>query len=402
MKQAILTMLCRLTNAMKADSRNYHSSFLPIIRNAIDPASETQVYLLEDALDLWSSILAQTPSLPEPTAPELLELLPHLLPLYDQSTDILRKVLEITEAYLLLAPTSVLADTFRVPLLAALTSLLGNLKPDANGTVTHLMELFVRGADTLGGENAVQILVGDTITSGFFAKVMQGLNGAWQTHQSHGPNRDVPSHAVDGVVETDYFSVLARIGIASPRILIEAVASVGGSLEPTLDWLLEEWFSHVENMGDPPNRKLTCLTLTRLLELGQPWILGRLQSLMAVWTDVVRELTDEDEDKSKEYVTTLDQTVEKPHANQRFHSFLLWDDQPAADTHSKDPEAPEDVRRRELIYSDPVHRINLISFLRDHLQAAIQAAGGEQQFQAEWLDRVDKDVIKGFGELGIM
>ncbi|KAF2817326.1 ARM repeat-containing protein [Mytilinidion resinicola] len=382
MKQAILTMLCRLTNAMKADSRKYHSSFLPIIRNAIDPNSDTQVYLLEDALDLWSSILAQTPSAPEPTPPELLELLPHLLPLYDQGTDILRKVLEITEAYLLLAPASVLADSFRRPLLNELTSLLGSLKPDANGTVTHLMELFVRGADGFGGENAVQFLVGDIITSGFFAKVMEGLNGAWHAHQSHGPNRQVPDHAVDGVVETDYLSVLARIGLASPRVLVEAVATVGGGLEPTLDWLLEEWFSHVENMGDPPNRKLTCLTLTRLLETGQPWILGRLQSLMAVWTDVVRELTDEDEDKSKD--------------------FLLWDDQPAANTLPNDPEAPEDVRRRDLIYSDPVHRINLISFLREHLQAAIQAAGGMQQFQQEWLERVDKDIVRGFGELGIL
>jgi hypothetical protein len=40
--------------------------------------------------------------------------------------------------------------------------------------------------------------------------------------------------------------------------------------------------------------------------------------------------------------------------------------------------------------------------VRDHLQAAIKATGGEQQFQDEWLGRVDKDVLKGFGELGIM
>lgn len=83
-------------------------------------------------------------------------------------------------------------------------------------------------------------------------------------------------------------------------------------------------------------------------------------------------------------------------------SFLLWDDQPAVNTLPTDPEAPEDVRRRDLIYSDPVHRINLISFLREHLQAAIEAAGGMQQFQHEWLERVDRDVIKGFGELGIL
>jgi hypothetical protein len=60
------------------------------------------------------------------------------------------------------------------------------------------------------------------------------------------------------------------------------------------------------------------------------------------------------------------------------------------------------VRKRELIYSDPVHRINLVAYVREHLQQTIQSVGGEQQFQEEWLSRVDKDVLKGFGDLGIM
>lgn len=60
------------------------------------------------------------------------------------------------------------------------------------------------------------------------------------------------------------------------------------------------------------------------------------------------------------------------------------------------------MRKRELIYTDPVHQINLVAFVREHLQQAIQQAGGEQMFQEEWLSRVDKEVLKGFGELGIM
>ena len=71
-------------------------------------------------------------------------------------------------------------------------------------------------------------------------------------------------------------------------------------------------------------------------------------------------------------------------------------------TQPTDPEAPEDVRKRELIYSDPVHRLNLVTFIREHLQRAIQAVGGEARFQEEWLSRVDKDVLKGFMDLGIM
>jgi hypothetical protein len=306
MKQAILTMLSRLTNAMKADSRSFHVSFLPIIQSAIEPGSETQVYLLEDALDLWSSIIAQTPSAPEPTPPELLNLLQYLLPLFTMDNDTLRKAIEITEAYLLLAPAAVLADDFRPAILQALAELQGTLKPEANGIMTHLVQCIIRGAEGVGGENAVKILTQDLISTGFLAKVLEGLHGAWQHHQSHGPYRELPSRAVDGVVETDYFTVLARIGLASPSTLLSALQSVSNTdLEKTLDWLLEEWFSHIENIGDGPNKKLMTLVLTRLLEGGDAWMLGRLQSLMTVWTDVLGELLDGMDDRTVEYVLSL-------------------------------------------------------------------------------------------------
>ncbi|KAF2872849.1 armadillo-type protein [Massariosphaeria phaeospora] len=382
MKQAILIMLARLTNAMKGESRLFHSSFLPIIQSAIEPNSDTQVYLLEDALDLWSSILAQTPSAPEPTPPELLNLLQYLLPLFTLDNETLRKAIEITEAYLLLAPASVLADNFRPALLQELAALLGNLKPEASGTVTHLMMCIIRGADDLGGEGAVKVVVGDLINTSFLAKVMEGLHGAWTHHQSHGPYRELPSRAVDGVVETDFFTVLARIGLASPSTLLEALSTIGGAeLEKTLDWLLEEWFGHIENIGDLPSKKLMTLVLTRLLETRAPWIMGRLQNLIVMWTDVLGELLDGCDDQTAD--------------------SLYWPDEPNA-YHPNEPEAPEEARKRNLIYSDPVHRLNLVAFVREHLQQTIKEVGGEQQFQEEWLGRVDKDILKGFGDLGIM
>lgn len=83
------------------------------------------------------------------------------------------------------------------------------------------------------------------------------------------------------------------------------------------------------------------------------------------------------------------------------NSSLYWPDEPEPFA-PIEPEAPEEVRKRILLYSDPVHRINLVVYVREHLQAAIQSQGGEARFQEEWLSRVDKDVLKGFGDLGIM
>jgi hypothetical protein len=301
MKQAILTLLARLVNATKADSQAFHVSFLPIIRSAIEPDSETQIYLLEDALDLWASIVAQSPSAPEPTSPELLDLLQFLIPLFSMDNEILRKAIEITEAYLLLAPSAVLADNFRQPLLSAVSDFVADLKANPHGTITHLIECVIRGAEGLGGENAIQIVVSDLINTGFLAKALEGLHGAYSHHQSHGPLRELPSRAVDGSVETDYFAILARIGMASPTVLLEALQSVGGAnLQETLDWLLVEWFSQMDNIPDPPTKKLMCLVLTRLLETGQEWILGRLQSLMTMWTDVLGYLLEGCDDRTAE------------------------------------------------------------------------------------------------------
>lgn len=289
MKQAILTLLTRLTDAMKAESRHFHTSFLPIIQSAIEPGSEVQVYLLEDAMDLWASILAQTPSDETPPEP-LLNLLQYLIPLYSLDNETLRKSLEITESYILLSPTTVLSDSFRPQLIAAFASLHGSLKSEANGLLTQVMQCIIRGADGLGGEAAVKVVANDFISSGFLQKTLEGLHGAWEHHQSHGPNRELPSRAVDGVVETDYFNVLARIGVASPAVLLETLTSV--SRGESWEWLLDEWFGHIDNIGMPFEKKLMALVLTRLLETGQPFILGRLQDLMALWTAVLGELLD--------------------------------------------------------------------------------------------------------------
>jgi hypothetical protein len=49
-----------------------------------------------------------------------------------------------------------------------------------------------------------------------------------------------------------------------------------------------------------------------------------------------------------------------------------------------------------------VHQVNLVAFVREHLQNAVQSAGGEERFREDWMSRVDADVLKGFGEIGIM
>lgn len=125
-----------------------------------------------------------------------------------------------------------------------------------------------------------------------------------------------------------------------------------------------------------------CLALTQLLETNQSFILLNLQSLMTVWTDVITELREDVEDRAGD--------------------SLIYSNGDASNSTNNAPEAPEDGRRRQMTYSDPVHTINLAAFVKQHLQHAIEACGGLEKFQQEWLVNVDQDVLSAFSKLGIV
>ena len=384
MKQAILTILARLVNAMKSASVPFHSLVLPIIQGAIEPGSETRLYLLDDAMDLWAAILIQTPA---PASPELLSLAPYLLSLFELDSENLRRGLEICHSYYVLAPGDMLNDAMRKPLLNSLSSLLEGLKPDASGLVHNLIETIIRAAETIGGEDAVRTVVGDLVESGFLTKQLLGLRSSWVAHCTTGPLAQEPS--VDGVVETDYLSVLARMIMGSVPNFLHAIQAAApafdgdSSLESTMKWLLAEWFSHIDNIGDPSRRKLMCMALTKLLSTSQPFILSQLQLLMDFWTVLVAELRDDTEDAS------VDSLV-----------FESLEQLQSLDTSI--PEAPEDERNRLLTYTDPVRSVKITEWIRHYLQQAIEGCGGQDAFQNEWLVNVDKDVVAAFGRLGIM
>ncbi|RAL58186.1 hypothetical protein DID88_002321 [Monilinia fructigena] len=248
LKQAILTIMSTLVTSMQGQSERYHSLILPLIQRAVEPGSEMQVYLMEEALELWSQILAQSSS---PASPEVLALIDCAFPLLE------------------LAPEAMLGDANRLRILSYMTSLLGVTKRDLAGLVTTAVEDLIRAAEKLGG-----------------------LLDAWEAHQTTGPDRRYPK--LDDVVETDYFTILARIALADPTVFANLLASIdNGNFENTWKWLSEEWFRHFDSMANIDRQKLSCLAITRLLELPPPMtpiILTKLQDFFAMWTSVISEM----------------------------------------------------------------------------------------------------------------
>ena len=387
MKQTILGILSSLCTSMQAGSRKYHGIIIPLVQSSVEPSSETRIYLLEDALDLWATVLTQTPS--DGLMPEIISLVQYLFPLFDVASENLRKALEITEMYIYLIPSAMLSNAGAI--LNSLVPILGNLKRDASGMVTSLVELLIRSADSVGGLEGVSELTQALLNSQLLSTIITSLYDAYQASLTTGPNK---VHArIDGIVETDYFNVLAHLAVASPQLFLTALDAISfdgqpASNEPVdqkIDWLLTEWIEHLDMISLPTHKKLNILALTSLLSIDRPWILIRLQSLMSEWTNVITELVvdvslDENIVDKRDSLVYTDPGMLKPEG----------------------PESPADERRRVLTFKDPVHRIDIRDYVREKLGLAVEARGGMEAFQRVWVQNVDQDVLNGFSALGIV
>ncbi|CZR55420.1 related to nuclear transport factor [Phialocephala subalpina] len=371
MKQAILTLLSTIVTAMKEQSQRYQPMILPLIQRAVEVGSEMQVYLMEEALDLWVTILAQTPA---PATPEILSLAESAFPLLEIGSDNLRSVLNIVESYILLAPEAMLGDAVRLRTISYMTNLLGVTKRELAGLVTSIVENMIRAAESLGGSIGVTQIAKDLHECGYTERIFEGLRDAWECHQTAGPNRKYPK--LDDVVETDYFTILARLTLTDPSVLVTVMGSMG-NVDEIWRWLSAEWFRHFDCMANLDRQKLSCLALTRLLELPPPMtplILERLQDYFAMWTSVIGEMIggrDDDGDN------------------------LIW-----LPTEGNEYEGPEDVRKRLHSGNDPVHTMHTYNFVKERLGQLVTTCGGEEAFQRDWAVNVDKDVLAGFQNLG--
>ncbi|KAJ5130955.1 Armadillo-like helical [Penicillium bovifimosum] len=396
MKQAILTLLSSLIQSLRHESVRYHSLILPLIQSSVEPGSESIVYLLDEALDLWHAIIQATPS---PASPDIISLLPSLFPILEAATDSTPQAIQILESYVFLAPQEVLGDRFRLQILVILESLLKSTTKQRLGVIPRLVDLMLRGAETVdgGSEATYRVISQSLLESSFLASLLEGLYSAHEASQTSGPHKK--TSPVVGVVESDYYSVLARLAMASPTIFASSVAAAtNSSEEQALTWILTEWFSHYDNIGSINQKKLHALALTQLLGLpGTPldpslppsppaYILAHLQSYLSMWTDLITELADGGTDPNADYLVCWNAPAESA----------------TAVPESTEVESPEVVRRRDWQSGDAIHRYTIRDFVRHRLQEVIVTCGGAQRFQDEWLVNVDTEVVSAFGALGLL
>lgn len=394
MKQAILTMITAIINSLRHKGRGFHQPVYALITDAVRPDSEASVYLLEEALELWSALLAQTPS--EDPPPELLAMVSSLLPLLELGSEHLRQCFEILESYIVLSPRTVLEPAVFLPLLTSQRSMLPLLNSsrarDASMSPhvlqTLLQTLSVPGYyDEQTRASVLEHILNQMIQTGYLSSLMSALHEAYIYHEDPRPNRRPPD--IIGVGETSLFTLLSQLVLADSSAFLAALKTLPNpdTSADTLTWLLTEWFQQYDSTPDTLRRKTQLLAITSLLGIVPPpeHMLSSLQSIFTICTDTMTELAEGAAAENRgDYLYSSSQPGEM---------LPNWPESDSA----------EDVRKRHMTNWDVVYVINTRDFVLQKFQTAMRSCGGQEAFVQQWItDRVDQEVVKGFASLELL
>jgi hypothetical protein len=398
MKQTVMVVLCRLFRSMGAAGAAYHSLTLPLIYDIVKPDSKLGYVLLEETLELWCTVVQETPTQAQQDLnADLLGLMQYLPPLLEQDTENTEKCIDIMESYTVLAPRATLSRDVFPKILASFNTKLGNMNPCHSAYVTNAVEVAWCAGVALEGAQAVEEILFQLLSSGFMDGVISGLKESWEAHQTTGPKAKHTS--IQGLIETDYFAVLSRIAFESPEHFVQALekcaaASVPPSkmtnpnnlapVDAAMEWILDEWLTHVEDISDPERRKLMNLAITQMLRLPQPFLMHRMQRLFSLWTSSIIELTEGLDDRTVDCFMVAQ--AEPPPGVEAAVAVLN----------------PHEQRKQELRQFDPITKVNLIALVKTRLGEYVQRLGGEERFREEVLVNMDGQVVDGFLALGIL
>ncbi|KAI8059671.1 armadillo-type protein [Thamnidium elegans] len=186
--------------------------------------SEEHIYLLEDALDLWWSLLQSAPS----SSAELMSLLPCAFTLLDYDTENLRKVLKIIDSYILLDPITTLQPTNTAILFEKLAGKVVYCREQAASYITHTIDLALQGVPLqVYGESLVQ--------SGLLSNILSVLI----------------QDKIYGYAIVNYMNLFARLSIYDANFVIHVIQLTGQQQQMPGDFLgdiMDKWLDKVRKV----------------------------------------------------------------------------------------------------------------------------------------------------------
>ncbi|KAI8086750.1 armadillo-type protein [Halteromyces radiatus] len=318
-QSALVVTFTKAAAVLVEQSNQLYPLLLPMVTYCVNRNNEAHVYLLEDALDLWWTLLQGATT----STPELMDLLPTAVELLDYDTENVKKVLWIIESYILLDPQGS-AQKCALSLFTHLASYVVHSKAEVASNISHTIDLVFRSLPiTVYGDALFQSGLLNNILDVF----LQGQLYAYAC--------------------MSYMGLFARLALQDATMVIQFIQTAGQPFNPSspdiLGDIIDKWMDKFDNIGHPRQRKLTCLAFTSLLKTNHPSLIQRLPGILSIWSDVGAEVKESDGES------------------------VLYSEADLEDDINQLEQSPEKERKSELLYKDPVYTTDLLILIQQTL-----------------------------------
>lgn len=372
----ILTTLADFIDSSGENSPLAYSVAVPMLQVSVDPSSPLSGALFEDALPVWQSMVRNAP---EPND-QILSLLPGLLSILQTRTENLPMELELLESYILLSPESVAALSSQ--LFTTYMEYIPNLKTEEISPLINTISLLVtlasfeKVAKAMYDSGLIKLLMSilaadlSPITNVHilttFARMAIKSTGTFIQMLDATPVPD-PKHV------EDIHSRMSMHGGPGGETCIygknPAAADIEHGKLPTscLDFVVTQWCTKFDNMGQPRDRKLCVLGSAAVVDAGREETVPYLADLFLMWGQLIEEADETDIGDAEIYYVTDDYSNFNEYLARSSAGRVVKPETEELQLELVEEEknrTPEERRKRQIWEIDPAHTIPVKAYLK--------------------------------------
>ncbi|XP_044757044.1 importin-11 [Coccinella septempunctata] len=351
---AIVSTLVQLVKALGTVVPELTPFLMPIIMLGTDPKQSAIVYLLEDSLELWLTVLENSSCITN----ELIQLFDNVPSLLDYSTEAFNLCITICSVHTLLAPELVMRS-HGVQIMTVCNNMMADMKNEGIMSILRVAELYLRASPSLGAETVLPIL----------PRIFEGVY----------EGEKYP------MVMSMYITVVSRVLISSHTVfsqVLSRLASVHNeSEEIVMSKILRVWLLKMPNVSQTEQRKVMALALANLLTIVSRPTMEMFGNIMIQILEALNDVTKTDENGIISDCLVLNRD--------RSPSYFYEETDGLCETE-------HDQRKKQLIYTDPVHTIVLKEYFQSQMFSLKNQLGLPQYEQL--LSLVDADTMSQLKE----
>lgn len=372
LRAAALSAIVHLLKALGECSPNIRPWILNVVNESTKLTEPAHIYLLEDALELWLAILETS----EVGDPATLQLADNLYPILEQSSEHLKIVVYIMQAYTLLCPEEFLLGAGG-KCMALLEDMLSDMRTEGVITVMKMAEICI--SVQFPERNA---FLGVKVIWPILIRVIHFLL----------EGNDLP------LVQSVQLCLISRVILISTDLFYKAVQEAAAGLpecdsDPVkvLDGLLHVWTEKMNLITQVERWKVVGLGLAALLTTQNATVLQRFPAILLNLTEVLNDVM-----RTEENGVYVDGLVAPPGSRpasplEGLGGAARWGGGAASPPPAP---SPHEARRKRLLALHPAHTIDLRAVTHHQLET-LKSQVGVETFEC-LLHSTDKETLKQF------